>query len=259
MGYGYRAYDRVAGAQAEQFNTETSVIRQIEGTDDFYRYSGTGLSGNASVQDGAPSTQFYWSLANGYVSDFFEEMGLCYSYGNAFAGFDDRAILDEIAAVKDFYTQEENHVPFGYDLLDETENPAASQYPVYRNRYTLPLGITLPALLSRDTYEALDVAARQEVLLTHAVTDELPEQCPVPETGSEDIQPALTRTVQPFTMSTPGDRVRIEGTTFTALEDGAKVRFTFAGTPDSETYLYLADTDYQAKSIPERLSFTVKA
>ena len=171
MAYGYRSYDRVAGENAEQFNTESAIIRRIEGTGDFYRYSGKGLSGNSSMQDGAPSTQFYWSLANGYVSDFFEEMGLCYSYGNAFAAFDDRTILNEIACVKDFYTQESEHVPYGYTLLGEDVNPAASEYPVYRNRFALSLGTMFFRIVGRTSYEALDPTERQEVLMYAVVAD----------------------------------------------------------------------------------------
>ena len=41
----------------------------------FYRYSGRDMIWNASLIEGISSTQFYWSLANGVVSDYFKEMG----------------------------------------------------------------------------------------------------------------------------------------------------------------------------------------
>ena len=317
MAYGYREYSRVAGKDAEFFDTESAAIRTIaQGekagayTDDgapstseagsapdagsasaedtaFCRYSGKGLTTNSSVQDGVPSTQFYWSLANGYVSEFFEKMGLCYSYGDAFAAFDDRAILDEISAVRYFYTQEAEHVPYGYELLTAEENPAAEKYPIYENRCTLPLGYVYDSCVAQETCEELDPAALQETMLTRAViapSDKNGQERDILSLSEEGSDPAgdaqLTRTDQKIKVTCKAGNVLIDGNTFTVLEDKAKVKIRFEGTPGSETYLWLKNIgfrynepsfrelplstkikkllDLTYQNIPERLSFAVK-
>ncbi len=306
MAYGYRDYSKVAGTDSEFFDTETAVIRSVEEQEassgngslsadagqTFYRYSGKGLTNNASVQEGVPSTQFYWSLANGYVSEFFEKMGLCYSYGNAFAAFDDRTILDEISGVKYFYTLEEEHVPYGYELLSAQENPSSDKYPIYRNLYTLPLGYVYDSYVLQDDCDSLDPAAVQELMLSSAMIKaddpqnlQALENIPVVEDlqKTADLQESqtLSRTVQDIKITCKAGNVLIDGNTFTVLEDKAKVKIKFEGTANSETYLWLKGIDFRYEgpafedlsfkeklkrlanltyqNIPERLSFAVKS
>lgn len=286
MAFGYRAYSRVSGEDAEFFDTESAAIRKVEETaaegaaglekdSAFYRYSGKGLTTNSSVQDGVPSTQFYWSLANGYVSEFFEKLGLCYSYGDAFAAFDDRAILNEISGVKYFYTLEKEHVPFGYELLSRQVNEAADKYPIYQNRYTLPLGYVYDSYIPQEEGENLDPAALQEIMLSSAVISAedddgnakeleripslaagLKETAGWSEPGASE-KPAeqnesatlngqmLTRTEQELKITCKAGNVLIDGNTFTVLEDKAKVKIKFDGTEQSETYLWLKNIHFR--------------
>ena len=267
VGNGYYQWNRVAGETAEIFDTESAAIRRLEGADGFYRYSGRDLSGNASVQDGVPSTQFYWSLANGSVFRFFDRMGLCVSYANAYATLDDRTILNEIAAVRDFYSQKEKNVPWGYEFLEAEENPEAEKYPIYRNSYALPFGITYHRVLGEEAFDALDPGARQEVLLTDAVIpnddlERIASGSGLEVTGVTDAD--LTRTLPAFSMEAVKDKAVIDGNTITVLEDGARIRIRFEGTPESENYLYLGKIDFRDEDgtyahIPERLQFKLSA
>ena len=267
VGNGYYQWNRVAGDTAEIFDTESAAIRRIEGAYEFYRYSGRDLSGNASVQDGVPSTQFYWSLANGYVFRFFEKMGLCVSYANAYATLDDRTILNEIAAVRDFYSQKEKHVPWGYERLGTEENPEAEKYPIYRNGYALPFGITYHRVMGENAFDALDPGAGQEILLTDAVIPDDDLEKTVSGSGLEiDDAPdtELTRVLPAFSMEPVKEKAVIDGNTITAIEDGARIRIRFEGTQESESYLYLGKIDFRDEDgsyshIPERLQFKLSS
>lgn len=281
VGNGYYQWNRVAGDSAEIFDTEAAVIRKIreaKGESDMQRYSGTKLSGNASVQDGVLSTQFYWSLANGSVSRFFEKLGLCTSYANAYANLDDRTILNEIACVKYFSTQEEEHVPFGYTLLDQTQNPAADRYPVCQNRLTLPFGITYEQSISEEAFDRLDPGARGEVMLRCAVADKGDDAGKTADgdaagmeaaagDGAADLstlESSLIRLVPEIRVEAAGDKAVVSGNTITALEDGARVRIRFEGSENSESFLYLGNIDFRdsegtLRHIPERLNLKLSA
>lgn len=279
IGNGYSSWDHVLGEDAAIFQRESAAIRAVEGADDFYRYSGKGLHANCSTLDGAPATQFYWSLASGYLSDFYGRLGLCNSYGHAYGHLDDRTILNEVAGVKDFYTEDPSHVPYGYDLLDEATNPRSEVWPIYRNRYTLPFGIAYNKVISVSAFDALDPGARGEVMLTAAVVpdkDAAALQAVNAEDASadasaalqvanaEEVTAGLTRTARAFSVKAVKGKALIEGNKITALEDGAKIRFRFEGTPEGESFLYLGGIDYRPEGgsptdLPGRLPFTVKA
>ena len=87
---------------------------------DLFRYTGRDLTYNAGAQLGTSSTQFFWSFANGVVSDFFELLGVCEEQNFCYTGLDDRTILETLAGVQ-YYTiaydnsYEQQFVPYGFE------------------------------------------------------------------------------------------------------------------------------------------------
>ncbi len=86
---------------------------------ELFRYTGRDLTYNAGAQLGTSSTQFFWSFANGVVSDFFELLGVAEEQNFCYTGLDDRTILETLAGVQ-YYTiaydnsYEQQFVPYGF-------------------------------------------------------------------------------------------------------------------------------------------------
>ena len=68
---------------------------------------------------GTNSTSYYFSVANGNISRFFDEMYLNTPWDYHYENLDSRTILDRLAAVKYFVVKagEEEYLPYGYDTL----------------------------------------------------------------------------------------------------------------------------------------------
>lgn len=121
-------------------NESSAVTRYAEETENpvFYRYTGRDLTYNAGLQTQSSSTQFFWSLANGAVSDFFQALGINEEQNFSYTDLDDRTALEALAGVK-YYTitydndGEKQFVPYGFadcgtvPAADLTEPQAESE------------------------------------------------------------------------------------------------------------------------------------
>ena len=137
-----------------------------------YRYTGRDMIWNASLIEGISSTQFYWSLANGVVSDYFKEMGNNDQQNFAYFALDDRTILNSLAGVRyyslRFNTEEEwRYVPFGYAHIHDRYN-----FAIFENQAPLSLGYTYYSIIPRSEYESIPTMNRQEALLYGAVVED---------------------------------------------------------------------------------------
>lgn len=83
-------------------NTDKAVLNT--GDQGVYRYDQYGALpyDNTSMYMGTNSTAYYFSLANGSISQFFNEMYLNTPWEQHYENLDSRTILDRLAAVKYF-------------------------------------------------------------------------------------------------------------------------------------------------------------
>ena len=99
-------------------HNEAAAVTRYDSS--LFRYTGRDLTYNAGTQLGTSSTQFFWSFANGVVSDFFELLGVCEEQNFCYTGLDDRTILETLAGVQ-YYTiaydnsYEQQFVPYGFE------------------------------------------------------------------------------------------------------------------------------------------------
>lgn len=133
----------------------------------FYRideYSGGKMwLRNASLQLHQSSLAFFYSLGSGYTSQYFEEMGNINVLSSSYTGVNYRTFLETLASNKYFISLKDfrSIVPYGYQKL----NIDSSDFDIYENQYSLPLGYTYSSSITQQDYEAMTPLQRQEALL----------------------------------------------------------------------------------------------
>ncbi len=138
------------------------------------RYSGIGktlsLNYNASMPYGYSSTQFAFSLANGYVSSYLNKLGIFEDQSFAYFGLDDRFIPLAIANVRydcanGYDDGQYMYVPYGFAEMTELSQDA---YPpaikIFKNVLPMSAGITYYRYITESQFEEMNLAQRQEAL-----------------------------------------------------------------------------------------------
>lgn len=127
----------------------------------------TGSYVNTAMYMGTNSTSYYFSVANGNISRFFDEMYLNTPWDYHYSSLDGRSILDRLASVKYFAIKKSGYgfLPYGYD----SEAAVTKKYRIYEDEDSLPLGYTYDSWIPREKYEKLSVTEKQQALLQGAV------------------------------------------------------------------------------------------
>ena len=110
---------------------------------EFFRYTGHELVSNATLGSGFSSTQFYWSLSNGNIWNYFLEHELAEHSSFNYHGLDDRTALCALAGIK-YYIAGKNgadYIPYGYENV-KISKKYRRRYAPYKNTFALPLGYT---------------------------------------------------------------------------------------------------------------------
>ncbi len=167
---------------AASMNTEVSYVDSAvssdnsQGTTDnsIGRYSGIGktlsLNYNASMPYGYSSTQFAFSLANGYISSYLNKLGIFEDQSFAYYSLDDRFIPMALANVRydcanGYDDGQYMYVPYCFAEMTEL---SADAYPpaikVFKNVLPLSAGITYSGYITESEFEEMNLAQRQEAL-----------------------------------------------------------------------------------------------
>ena len=223
----------------------TSFVR-VSNTEPGYWYQ------NTSLLSGLSTTQSFWSVNSPYVLEYLDSLAVSDVNNNAwqFTNLDNRAILNELAGVSYLYCMHPEKLPAGYGDTSLDQDTANS---VFANLSPLPLGYTYDRTISRAEFDALTPAQRQEVLLTHAVTQE-PESLKDSRSG-EEIAAGLDCADVPFE-STCLDSgvVQTDDRTFVVTDADARAELTFNPVTSGECYLYLKNINYRETGILELYS-----
>lgn len=269
-------------AEKAAVQTEDAAVKQAaedSGDHSFSRYTVCSAlmdltDVNSAMFSGLYSTQYYWSLSNGNISQFLLEQENREYSTYRYSGLDDRTALLELASVGYYalpvtYQQEaaEQYLPYGYELAgqycaneadvnrriaaaakaqgvtqlsqeeaDRIRSSCGEYYNIYRNRYALPLGYTYSSWLSRSEYDALSATEKQEALLSSAVLEQGTELVP-------QETPQLDQQAVGYTLDC-GSGVTWEDGAFYVTSKNAEVTLTFDGLADSETYVRLEGLTY---------------
>ncbi|WP_026527680.1 YfhO family protein [Butyrivibrio sp. VCD2006] len=238
---------------AQLQSTEVQVVEEnaaadgLDPANSFYRYSGRDLVWNAAMLDGISSTQFFWSLADKSVSEYFKLMAINDQQNFAYLALDDRAVLNSIAGVK-YYSLRYNtpdqqaFVPCGYVPSYEKFN-----FGIYENPDAMPLGFTYNAAISESAFNELSPIEREEALLYGAVVrDDVAGKYP-------EAEPVFTSESIPYEITLEGEIKEAKGGY--KAKAGSSILLTFNGNPGCETLLYLKNL--KVKSNTDVPSITV--
>ena len=222
---------------AASIGHDTTQFERVSNTQTDYWYQ------NSSILNGISSTQSFWSINNPYILEFLDKLAVSDANNNAwqFTNLDNRAVLNELASVSFLYSMDPVRLPTGYE---ETSLDPTTANSVYPNRMPLPLGYTYRKTISREKFEALSPAERQEILLTHAVLDNpgVLEDKASPESLASSLE---CRKV-PFTVvSLSPDAVQTDDNTFVVTAPEATVMLSFDKLTGGECYLQMKNTDFR--------------
>ena len=196
----------------------------------------TGSYVNTAMYMGTNSTSYYFSVANGNISRFFDEMYLNTPWDYHYSSLDGRSILDRLASVKYFAIKKSGYgyLPYGYD----SEAEVTKKYRIYEDEDSLPLGYTYDSWIPREKYEKLSVTEKQQALLQGAVL----EDSSLPETDlTFDDKKA------DFTLEA-GKGCKIKDGKIIVAKEGATVQIGYQGEPEAEVYLVAKNLDFNAYS-----------
>ena len=236
------------GEAVEKLESGTDLAVLDTGDDSLYRYDQLDALScdNSSMYMGTNGTSYYFSVASGSIGTFFDEMYLNTPWEQHYENLDGRTILDRLASVKYFVikNEENQYLPYGYQWLSGTAEKNGKTYEAYRCQDALPVGYTYDSYISREAYEKMSVTEKQQALLQGVVL----EESSLPETETEFTDQELSYTV------TEGRGCRLEDGKITVTEEGAKLKLSFQGMEESETYLITEGLDYDALSPRELVS-----
>jgi len=229
------AFDNDAGAQAARL-TGDGFFR-VEKQDNTYGSSLWVTSSNDAIVQGFNGTAFYFSVMSGDVFGYLrglDDRSMRASYD--FTGFDDRAALEAIGAVRYYIAREKGaqYVPYGF-----APYIADGHTTVYENRLALPLGFVYHSAVDSSAYAQMTPLERQEAMLEGIVIDDAAAPTVrriTPDAGIIDV---------PFSVSAMPDAIWDSAVnTIETQVPNTGLDLTFAPVPDAELYIQMKDVEY---------------
>lgn len=231
-----------SGTALETITDKESVaVRQVfSGDTAFGRYEREEYTvKNTDSIVGVPGLSFYWSLANGTNSQYLFEMSMNNMHSFLFRGLDHRTFLDALASVK-YYVGTEQTVPFGFEKIDcEGKDIQLNEGDaLYQNQYVLPLGYTYSSFLTREVYDSLSPAQKQEALLQSILLEDSASDA-IPGSVSEST-PTFSHQSAEYQMICKEGVQQQEDGSFLVSEKDASLKLEFTGMENCETYLFVS-------------------
>lgn len=224
--------------------SEASAVRQIASGDTAF---GRNEQESYPIKNtdgivGVPGVSFYWSLANGKTSQYLFEMSMNNIHSFLFRGLNHRTFLDALASVK-YYVGSENTVPFGFEKVDTGQKGIhlSKGNAIYQNRYALPLGYTYSSRITREYYDKLSAARKQEallqgILLEDSAVDTIPDSIP-------EIQPVFSSQSPDYVLKCGDGVIRQEDGSFLVNKKRACLELNFEGMENCELFLLASGVD----------------
>ena len=234
-------FEEKGGAlEALQSGPDKAIQKLEDSSVSRYDQYKTGSYVNTAMYMGTNSTSYYFSVANGNISRFFDEMYLNTPREDQYDNLDSRTILDRLAAVKYFVVRagEEEYLPYGYNKMAGEAEKKGKTYRAYECDNALPFGYTYDSYIPREKYEKMSVIEKQQALLQGVVLDE----SSLPETVL-----TLNDREVPFKIIT-GKGCQEKDGKLIVTKENAQARLVFDGLDESEIYLITEGVNYEALS-----------
>lgn len=259
----------VANIKNNSLKATASVAKQYS-DDEFYRHSASDLSENTGMTNGVPSTSFYWSTANPYLSSLYEKLGLLQNHPHRLNTLDNRAGLLSLFSVKYYAIPNSSKalVPYGFKytktldvsnkerqstanrlsatsktLTDQQKaflnETVSNKYKVYINEYALPLGYTYSSTISENSLDDMNQLERESTMLQRLVLSD----------GSDSIRnkpPELDAETLDYTMKyNDTGTVSQSGNSFIVTDNNSTVQLKIPHSDkEGELFVLMDDLEY---------------
>lgn len=244
------AYEKNTGPVTEALSELPDIL------DYRYEQGGAGITQNSTMLTGLNGGQFFFSLANGNVSKFFDEMYSNKSLEQNYQDLNGRTFLMKLLSMK-YFVGSEQYVPFGYEKIDEVEvdgdeyiagqenedgeldealqgNNTKRLVGIYEDTEALPLAYTYDSYIPREDYEEMSVMEKQQAMLQGVVLEESSlSVCKVEDTSVE----------VPYTITDLEDCELFENR-IKAKKEGGSCVLEFQGVSESELYIAFDNLQY---------------
>ena len=224
-------------------NNPANLLKQLD-DDTLWRYdTSMNVYVNSAMLMDLHGVSYFFSLNNGYLSQWMYEMGYNTPEEYDFLGLHGRSVMNDLLGVKYFLigTDSTAAMPQGYEkepvLAMDVAGVSTGAYP---SGDALPIGYTSSVRLDRDAYEALTPVQRQDVLLNGVLLEDGDgEDLPLADTAGDVVFPEAEVTLNGVQ--------KLDDNTYYSPKDGGSIVFTVANpVPDAETYLVVEGMDYVA-------------
>ena len=191
---------------------------------------------NSAMMYGVSSTNFYFSLANPYINQFFREIGNSVISSFHINSLDGRLILNSLCGVKyDFSPEEE---VFGATLADVEGTQVAV------NEYALPVAYLYDRVLDDVSYRSYSTTMRQEALTQGIVVNDHDKEQELLN-KYEQCSPEFLENSVPYEISCD-ENANLSDNRIEVLNPDARIKLTFSGRGDCETYFAVDGLKYEA-------------
>ena len=229
--------------QATVQNNPANLLKQLDDSS-LWRYdTSMNVYVNSAMLMDLHGVSYFFSLNNGYLSQWMAELGYNTPEEYNYVGLHGRSVMDSLLGVKYFLTGTDatNTMPHGYDTQPVLAMDVAGvNVGAYPSDDALPIGYTAAARIRRADYEALTPVQRQDALLNGVLLEDgdaegLPSASP-----QSDI-------VLPEAQVTLNGVEKLDDNTYYSPKDGGSIVFTIAEpVQNAETYLVVEGMDYTA-------------
>lgn len=195
---------------------------------------------NTAMNHDLNGTNFYFSLADGTITRYFDDLNVNVEMEHRYKGVDERTILERLAGVKYCIAGKESlaFVPYGYNK----EVVSADQYTVFENENTLPIGYTYDSYMLSEEYEELSAVRKQQALMQCAVID-----ADKANIGITKAEPVYTEKTLTFSMEAE-EGIQILDDQILVSDANSTVEIQIDATENCEVYLLLTGIEYENTS-----------
>lgn len=189
---------------------------------------------NASLQTGVPGTNFYFSIVNPALSNFYQELNMNNLYDYKLNGSDQRSAIMTLFGVRYFVTNEKNksNVPYNYE---PSEINTKKGYRIYENKHALPLTYTYDNYYPYEQYQQLNAVEKQQVLIQTAVLE---------NSRFSKGDAIYSDTAIPYTVEGSKGIKQFAGG-IEVLKPNQSITLEFPSTKDVEMYVFFENLAYQ--------------
>lgn len=229
--------------EANVQNNPTNLLKQLD-DDSLWRYdTSMNVYVNSAMLMDLHGVSYFFSLNNGYVSQWMAELGYNTPEEYNYVGLHGRSVMDALLGVKYFLTGTDatNTMPHGYDTQPVLAMDVAGvNVGAYPSGDALPIGYTSTARIDRADYEALTPVQRQDALLNGVLLEEGDGESLAPASDAGDV-------VIPDAEVTLNGVEKLDDNTYYSPKDGGSIVFTIPQpVQNAETYLVVEGMDYTA-------------